>query len=242
VRVHVGPPTPTVSDLGVDEDLSSIERVDLCREGDRFGSKQNSAMAMGMFCDRASQVSLAASEFDLSNRLAAQRERRERDRLGVRSRGTTNNEGTDDRRAIALVNGDGNISVRRAPSEGLRYRLWVTTGRAVQLACLDVALGLALIDNDGDEIRGAILVLHAVGLAARIDAPGRRDPVHVQGLQRPRSIGAGIDRHGVDARTEWHDFASLRSDGWITEISRVASHAGSVGKVERAGGETRQGE
>lgn len=67
----------------MDEGLSSIERADLCRQGDQFGSRQDGAIAMGAFCDCASQVSLTVIEVALSRRLAAKRERREWDRLRV---------------------------------------------------------------------------------------------------------------------------------------------------------------
>ena len=61
----------------------------------------------------------------------------------------------------------------------------------VEVARLDVALDLALIDGHGDEVGSAVLVRHAIGLTAHVDAPHGRDQVHVHGLKRARPRFAG---------------------------------------------------
>jgi hypothetical protein len=100
--------------------------------------------------------------------LAAQRKRRERDRLCIRSSGTTNGEGANDCHTIAFVNGYGDIPVLAhfVPCLSFRRRCDVATCGAIQFALLDVAR-IALICDDGDEIRGALLVCYAVGLLPR---------------------------------------------------------------------------
>jgi hypothetical protein len=55
---HVGPPTLTVFDPGVDEGFSSIKHVDLSRESDEIGPIENIATAEGVLGIRVGLVSL----------------------------------------------------------------------------------------------------------------------------------------------------------------------------------------
>ena len=106
--------------------------------------------------------------------LAAQVQRGQRDRPSTGVRRVVHDERADNGGAVALVHRDRYVPVLRrfVPRQSLSRRVHgVQARRAVEVAGLYVPLELALVDDDGHQVWGAVLVPYPVGLAPCVGRP-----------------------------------------------------------------------